>query len=159
MEDYPKTLAELEAQFSKEEACLDYLFQLRWPNGYLCPRCGHTKGWRVRRTLIECGSCSYQSSVTAETIFHRTRKPLTMWFRVIWWVTSLKTGASALAMQRVLGLGSYETAWTWLHKLRRAMVRPERDRLSGRVEVDETYVGATLSGDMALSTTFWPSRG
>lgn len=146
MEDYPRTLAELETRFSTEEACLDYLFQLRWPNGYLCPRCGHTKGWRVRRTLIECGCCSYQSSVTAGTIFHRTRKPLTMWFRVIWWVTSLKTGASALAMQRVLGLGSYETAWTWLHKLRRAMVRPGRDRLAGRVEVDETYVGASEEG-------------
>jgi transposase-like protein len=146
MEDYPQTLAELEARFSTEEACLDYLFQLRWPDGYLCSRCGHTKGWRVRRTLIECASCYYQSSMTAGTIFHRTRKPLTMWFRMMWWVTSLKTGASALAMQRVLGLGSYETAWTWLHKLRRAMVRPGRDRLSGRIEVDETYVGASEDG-------------
>ena len=146
MEDYPRTLAEFEARFSTEEACLDYLFQLRWANGYLCPRCGHTKGWRVRRVLIECASCSYQTSVTAGTVFHRTRKPLTMWFRLIWWVTSLKTGASALGMQRVLGLRSYETAWTWLHKLRRAMVRPGRDRLSGRVEVDETYVGASEKG-------------
>ena len=146
MEDYPRTLAEFEARFSTEEACLDYLFQLRWANGYLCPRCGHSKGWRVRRVLIECASCSYQTSVTAGTVFHRTRKPLTMWFRLIWWVTSLKTGASALGMQRVLGLRSYETAWTWLHKLRRAMVRPGRDRLSGRVEVDETYVGASEKG-------------
>lgn len=146
MEDYPRTLAEFEARFSAEEACLDYLFQLRWPNGYVCPRCGHTKGWRVPRALIECASCSYQTSMTAGTIFHRTRKPLTMWFRLIWWVTSLKTGASALGMQRVLGLRSYETAWTWLHKLRRAMVRPGRDRLSGRIEVDETYVGASEKG-------------
>ena len=146
MENYPRTLAEFEARFSTEEACLDSLFQLRWANGYLCPRCGHTKGWRVRRVLIECASCSYQTSVTAGTVFHRTRKPLTMWFRLIWWVTSLKTGASALGMQRVLGLRSYETAWTWLHKLRRAMVRPGRDRLSGRVEVDETYVGASEKG-------------
>lgn len=146
MEDYPRTLAEFEARFSKEDACLDYLFQLRWPNGYLCPRCEHTKGWRVRRALIECASCSYQTSVTAGTIFHRTRKPLTMWFRLIWWVTSLKTGASALGMQRVLGLTSYETAWTWLHKLRRAMVRPGRGQLSVRVEVDETYVGAPEKG-------------
>lgn len=146
MEDYPRTLAEFEARFSTEETCLDYLFQLRWPNGYLCPRCGHTKGWCVRWALIECASCSYQTSMTAGTIFHRTRKPLTMWFRLIWWVTSLKTGASALGMQRVLGLTSYETAWTWLHKLRRAMVRPGRDRLSGRVEVDETYVGASEKG-------------
>jgi transposase-like protein len=146
MEDYPKTLDEFEARFSKEQACVDYLFQLRFPDGYLCPRCGHTKGWPVRRSLIECASCSYQASMTAGTIFHRTRKPLTMWFRLIWWVTSLKTGASALGMQRVLGLGSYDTAWTWLHKLRRAMVRPGRDLLSGRVEVDETYLGASEEG-------------
>jgi len=146
MEDYPRTLAEFEARFSTEEACLDYLFQLRWPNGYLCPRCGHGKGWHVRKGLIECAGCCYQTSMTAGTVFHRTRKPLRMWFRLIWWVTSLKTGASALGMQRVLGLTSYETAWTWLHKLRRAMIRPGRDRLSGRIEVDETYVGASEEG-------------
>lgn len=146
MEDYPRTLDEFEARFSSEKMCLDYLSQLRWPNGYRCPRCKHTKGWRVRGVLIQCAACSYQTSLTAGTIFHRTRKPLTTWFRVIWWVTSLKTGASALGMQRVLGLGSYKTAWTWLHKLRRAMVRPGRDQLSGRVEVDETYIGASEKG-------------
>jgi len=146
MEDYPRTLGEFESRFSSEEACVDYLFQLRWPTGYVCPRCRHTKGWRVREVLIQCARCSYQTSVTAGTIFHRTRKPLIMWFRMMWWVTSLKTGASALGMQRVLGLGSYRTAWTWLHKLRRAMVRPGRDRLSGRVEVDETYLGASEEG-------------
>lgn len=146
MEDYPQTLAELEARFSTEEACLDYLFCLRWPNGFLCPRCGHTKGWRVRNTLIQCAVCSYQTSVTAGTIFHGTRKPLRTWFRAIWWVTSQKTGASALGLQRILGLGSYETAWTWLHKLRRAMVRPDRDKLSGKIEVDETYVGGEKPG-------------
>ncbi len=146
MEDYPRTIAELEARFSSEDDCLDYLFQLRWPNGYVCPKCGHTKGWRVRGVLIQCASCSYQTSMTAGTIFHRTRKPLITWFRVIWWVTSLKTGASALGMQRVLGLGSYKTAWTWLHKLRRAMIRTGRDRLFGRVEVDETYLGASEKG-------------
>ena len=139
MEDYLQTLAEL-------EACLDYLFCLRWPNGFLCPSCGHTKGWQVRNTLIQCAVCSHQTSVTAGTIFHGTRKPLTTWFRTIWWVTSQKTGASALGLQRILGLGSYETAWAWLHKLRRAMVRPDRDRLSGKVEVDETYVGGEKPG-------------
>jgi transposase-like protein len=91
-------------------------------------------------------ACGYQASVTAGTIFENTHKPLTLWFRAIWWMTALKTGASALGLQRVLGLGSYKTAWTWLHKLRRAMVRPGRDRLSGRVEVDETYLGAAEKG-------------
>lgn len=145
MENYPRTLAELEERFSTEQACLDYLFELRWPKGFVCPRCGHPKGWRLARATIQCQACSSQTSVTAGTIFHRTRKPLTMWFRAAWWVTSQKTGASALGLQRVLGLGSYRTAWSWLHKLRRAMVRRGRDRLSGRVEVDEAYWGASES--------------
>jgi transposase-like protein len=84
--------------------------------------------------------------VTAGTIFQDTRKPLTLWFRAVWWVTSQKNGASAMGLQRVLGLRSYKTAWTWLHKLRRAMVRPDRDRLTGRVEVDETYLGGVEEG-------------
>jgi len=95
----------------------------------------------VRRVLLQCSGCGHQTSVTAGTIFQDTRKPLTMWFRAMWAVTSQKNGASAIGLQRALGLGSYQTAWTWLHKLRRAMVRPGRDRLSGRVEVDETYWG------------------
>ncbi|GAG09190.1 unnamed protein product, partial [marine sediment metagenome] len=95
----------------------------------------------------------YKASVTAGTIFQGTRKPLTLWFRAMWWVTSQKTGASALGLQQVLGLGSYETAWTWLHKLRRAMVRPGRDRLSGRVEVDETYLGGLEEGTRGRGTT------
>jgi len=143
MEDYPRTLGELEARFSTEDACLEYLSQLRWPEGFRCPRCGHAKGWPVGNSLIECEACGYQASITSGTIFHRTRKPLTVWFRAIWWVTSQKTGASALGLQTILGLGSYKTAWAWLHRLRRAMVRPGRERLSGTVEVDETYWGAS----------------
>ncbi len=88
-----------------------------------------------------CRACGRQASVTAGTIFQDTRTPLSLWYRAIWWVTSQKNGASAQGLQRVLGLGSYRTAWTWLHKLRRAMVRPGRDRLTGSVEVDETFVG------------------
>lgn len=146
VEDYPRTLQELEARFSTEEACRDYLFQLRWPEGYRCPRCGHGKAWPVAEILFECAKCHYKASVIAGTIFERTRTPLTIWFRAIWWVTSQKYGASALGMKRVLGLGSYETAWTWLHKFRRAMVRPGRDRLYGTVEVDETYIGGEKPG-------------
>src|SRR2546425_11608606 len=100
----------------------------------------------VRATLFRCCACRRQTSATAGTIFQDTRKPLVTWFRAMWYVTSQKNGASALGLQRVLGLGSYETAWTWLHKLRRAMVRPDRDRLSGRVEVDETQVGGVTPG-------------
>jgi transposase-like protein len=100
----------------------------------------------VRSGLYQCRSCRRQTSATAGTIFQDTRKPLVMWFRAMWYVTSQKNGASALGLQRVLGLGSYETAWTWLHKLRRAMVRPDRDRLGGWIEVDETYIGGLAEG-------------
>src|SRR5438132_8408326 len=100
----------------------------------------------VRATLFQCCACRRQTSATAGTIFQDTRKPLVTWFRAMWYVTSQKNGASALGLQRVLGLGSYETAWTWLHKLRRAMVRPGRDRLTGRVEVDEAFIGGVEEG-------------
>lgn len=146
MEDYPKTLVEFEARFTTEEDCRRYLFELRWPEGFACPRCGGHEAWTTERKLMVCTACGYNASVTTGTIFEKTRKPLTLWFRAIWWLTALKTGASALGLQRVLGLKSYKTAWTWLHKLRRAMVRPGRDRLSGRVQVDETYVGAEEKG-------------
>lgn len=146
MEDYPRDLTEFEARFSTEAACREYLLRLRWPDGFCCPRCGGRKTWPLRGVLLQCSSCGYQSSVTAGTVFQDTRKPLTVWFRAMWWVTSQKNGASALGLQRVLGLGSYKTAWTWLHKLRRAMVRPGRDRLSGKVEVDETYWGSEEPG-------------
>lgn len=141
MEDYPRNLAEFEARFSTEAACREYLIRLRWPEGFRCPRCAGQKSWPVRGVLLQCAACGYQGSVTAGTIFQDTRKPLTLWFRAMWAVTSQKNGASAIGIQRVLGLGSYDTAWTWLHKLRRAMVRPGRDRLSGAVEVDETFWG------------------
>ena len=146
MEDYPRNLAEFEARFSNDAACREYLVRLRWPNGFRCPRCGGRKSWPVGDVLLQCSGCNYQSSVTAGTIFQDTRKPLTLWFRAMWAITSQKNGASAIGLQRVLGLGSYQTAWTWLHKLRRAMVRPGRDRLTGCVEVDETFYGGEEEG-------------
>jgi len=146
MEDYPRTIGEFEARFSDEAACRDYLVRMRWLDGFQCPRCGCGQASMVRGILFQCSLCRRQTSVTAGTIFQDTRKALTMWFRAIWYVTSQKNGASALGIQRVLGLGSYQTAWVWLHKLRRAMVRPDRDRLSGWIEVDETYLGALEEG-------------
>ena len=133
-------MGEFERRFATAEACRAYLVQLRWPDGFRCPKCGAGKAWPVG-ALLECAVCGRQTSVTAGTILQGTRTPLPTWFRAMWWVTSQKTGASALGLQQVLGFGSYETAWTWLHKLRRAMVRPGRDRLTGTVEVDETLVG------------------
>jgi|TARA_B100001971_G_C18110606_1_gene493965 transposase-like protein len=145
-EDYPRTLLELEKRFSADEACRAYLVALRWPEGWTCPRCGGDQNWAIRRYLWRCRQCRYEVSITAGTIFQNSHLPLTIWFRAMWHVTSQKNGVSALGLQRVLGLGSYKTAWAMLHKLRRAMVRPGRDRLSGVVEVDETYWGGEEEG-------------
>src|ERR1022692_3325884 len=145
-EDYPKTILEFERRFSTDAACRAYLMALRWPEGFVCPRCGGGKAWPTVHDRWVCAACRHQATVTAGTIFQDTRQPLRLWFRAMWYVTSQKNGASALGLQRVLGLGGYLTAWSWLHKLRRAMVRPGRDALSGTVEVDETMVGGLEEG-------------
>jgi len=139
-------LLELEQRFSGDEACAGYLASVRWPAGWVCPRCAGEAAWSVRRARWRCGQCRYEMSVTAGTIFQDSHLPLTTWFRAMWHVTSQKNGISALGLQRVLGLGSYKTAWAMLHKLRRAMVRPGRERLQGIVEVDETYWGNEEAG-------------
>lgn len=146
MEDYPRNLRELEERFANEEACREYLAALRWPEGFRCPACSGERAWLTKRGLWVCAACQRQTSVTAGTIFQDTRKELRTWFRAVWWVCGQKNGVSAVSIQGLLGFGSYETAWTWMHKLRRAMVRPGRDRLSGEVEVDETYIGGPKPG-------------
>jgi transposase-like protein len=146
MKEYPMTLEEFEKEFGTEKACRDYIVSIRWPDGFLCPRCGHNKAWPIGDALFQCTSCRYRTSIIAGTIFQDTHKSLTMWFRAMWWVASQKSGASALGLQKVLGLGSYETAWSWLHKIRHAMVRPGREKLSGFVEVDDTYIGGEHEG-------------
>ena len=146
MEDYPRTLMEFERRFASEEACRAYLVRLRWPDGARCLRCQGTKVWPTGRGLYHCAACGFQTSVLAGTIFQDTKQDLQLWFRAMWYVTNQKSGVSALGLQRALGLGSYRTAWTWLHKLRAAMVRPGRDRLRGTVEVDETYLGGPRPG-------------
>jgi len=144
--DYPRTLMEFDEWFASEDACSAYLQRLRWPAGFVCPGCGATSPWRTGRGLLRCSGCQRQTSIVAGTVLEGTRKPLRTWFQAAWYVTNQKLGVSALGLQRVLGLGSYQTAWTWLHKLRRAMVRPGRDRLRGLVEADETYVGGVERG-------------
>ena len=137
----------MDAWFRTEAGCRDYVRRLRWPEGFVCRRCGAIgEPWVTARGVFHCRACAGETSLTAGTIFEGTRKPLRMWFLAMWLVTSQKNGVSALGLQRVLGLGSYETAWTWLHKLRRAMVRPGRDCLTGTIEVDETYVGGPEVG-------------
>lgn len=146
MEDYPHDTIEFDKRFSTEESCIEYLHKIRWLNGFACLSCGSQKSWVVCAKLNECARCGHQTSVIAGTIFQDTKKPLFVWFRAIWQITSQKYGANALGLQRVLGFGSYRTAWAFLHKLRRAMVRPGRDRINGVVQVDETFVGASKPG-------------
>jgi transposase-like protein len=147
-EDYPETLLQFEERFTKDSDCLEYLCEIRWPDGFICPNCKFTESWVNNRGLFVCKSCGSQTSVTAGTIFHQTRKPLRLWFNAMWHIANQKYGANALGLQRVLGLGSYNTAWQWLHKIRRAMVRPNREKLSGIVEVDETYFGGAKAGKL-----------
>jgi len=151
-EDYPRTLMDFERRFSDGSACRAYLFALRWPQGFVCPVCGGCHGLAIRRHLWRCAACRHEVSVIAGTVFQDSKLPLTLWFRAMWQVTSQKNGISALGLQRALGLGSYKTAWAMLHKLRRAMVRPGRERLQGVVEVDETYWGGEEAGVQGRQT-------
>lgn len=153
-EDYPFTLLELERRFADDASCRNYLFSLRWPDGFGCPRCGAREVSAMVRDLWLCRECGYQSSVLAGTVFQDSHLGLPVWFRAIWHITSQKNGISALGLQRVLGLGSYKTAWLMLHKLRQAMVRPGRDRLAGVVDVDEAYWGAKEQGGATGRRTY-----
>jgi transposase-like protein len=147
--DYPRNFPEFLRWFPDDGACLRYLERVRWhTDGFTCPHC-HTNGadwWLMADDWRRCAVCRRECSVTSSTIFEGTRYPLQMWFYAMWFVVSQKTGVSALGLKRELGLGSYQTAWAWLHKLRRAMVVPGRDMLTGPVEVDETFVGGVKSG-------------
>src|SRR5678815_2215024 len=146
--DYPRNWSEFLDWFGSEEACLSYLEGLRWPGGFVCPVCGSAGApYRSSRSRLMCRDCGRQSTVTAGTLFDKTRTPLRVWLAAAWYLTNQKQGVSALGLQRVLGLGSYQTAWAMLHRFRRAMVRPDRDRLKGMVEIDETYVAITDRGE------------
>lgn len=144
---FPGTLLEFQRRFPGDEECRRYLLESRWPDGYSCPRCNHREAYELSsRALLKCKACSYQTSATAGTVLHGSKVPLAAWFWAAYLVTTHTPGFSALQLQRQLGLNRYETAWAMLHKLRRAMVRPERDRISGKIEVDETYVGGVEEG-------------
>ncbi len=143
---YPTSTGEVLAWFSTDADCLDYLEWLRWPDGFVCPRCGHDGGWRLADERFWCAACGGRTSVTAGTIFDRTRTPLTVWFMACWLFATQKDGVSAQSLQRTLEIGSYQTAWAMLHRLRSVLVRPGRERLAGRVEVDETFIGGEEPG-------------
>ena len=139
-------MGEFQAWFSTDADCLDFLEWLRWPDGFVCPECGHARAWELADGRYECRECHERTSVTAGTIFDKTRTPLTVWFTACWLFASQKDGISALSLKRSLEIGSYQTAWAMLHRLRSVLVRPGRERLHGDVEVDETYIGGDEPG-------------
>src|SRR3954468_3300497 len=146
-EDLPEDMPSFLAQFGIDEQCREYLFKARWPNGFRCAACSHADAYALRTKIVyECAACRKQHSLLAGTIFEQTKTGLAKWFLALYLVTSSKGGIAATELRRQLGLGSYQTAWTWLHKLREAMVRPDRTPLAGRVEADETHLGAPKPG-------------
>jgi len=143
---YPMSVGEFHAWFPTDADCLDYLEWLRWPAGFVCRSCGQDGGWRLSDGRFMCSGCGSRTSVTAGTVFDRTRTPLTVWFMACWLFATGKDGISALSLKRTLEIGSYQTAWAMLHRLRSVLVRPGRDRLAGMVEMDETYIGGREPG-------------
>jgi predicted RNA-binding Zn-ribbon protein involved in translation (DUF1610 family) len=145
--DPPRTLLEFQRDFPDEDACVRYLVSRRWPAGFVCPACGATRAYElVQRGVWQCVTCRLQTSLTAGTILHGTRLPLITWFWAMYLAATLNTGISARQLRKQLGLRRYETAWMLLQKIRRAMVNPQRERLSGDVEIDKTWVGGTQAG-------------
>src|SRR3954466_7160530 len=146
-DDLPEDMPSFLARFGTDEQCREYLFEARWPDGFRCAACGHDDAYTLRTKIVyECVACRKQHSLLAGTIFEQTKTGLSRWFLAIYLVTSSKGGIAATELKRQLGLGSYGTAWSWLHKIRKAMVRPDRQPLAGRVEADETYVGGPRPG-------------
>lgn len=145
-DDFPSNQAAFDLCFHTEVACHEYLFKLRWPEGFTCTCCNNFHYWKSNRGLYICTQCEHQHSITAGTIMEGTRKPLLSWFKAMWWFTTRKSGVNAINLQDLLGLGSYHTAWSWLHKLRSCTIRQNREKLSGAIEVDEFYLGGRSSG-------------
>lgn len=142
----PKDQIEFEKMFFTEEQCLNYLKEIRFPYGYHCRKCNHKEYWLNSRGLMVCKKCRDELSITSGTFFHRSKLSFVIIFRALWWLIAQKNGVSAIGLQRILGIGSYRTVWSLLHKFRRLMVLPNREKLSGKVEVDETLVGGKKSG-------------
>ena len=146
-DDLPQDLPSFIDRFGTDAQCREYLYHARWPQGFRCTACSHDDAYTLRTKIVyECVACGKQHSLLAGTIFEQTKTGLARWFLAIYLVTASKGGIAAMELQRQMGFGSYQTAWTWLHKIRKAMVRPERQPLADRVEADETYVGGARPG-------------
>ena len=144
--EYPDVIREFFLMFPNENTCLKYLINLRWPDGFICPMCNqHSTPWQTSRNRLACPLCKHKTTVTSDTIFEKTRTPLTTWFEAAWHVTTAKNGMSAKTLERTIGT-SYHVAWMMLQRFRVAMVNAERTKLTGTVEVDETLVGGVEHG-------------
>jgi len=144
---YPHSILEFSQQFPDEESCEEYLYQSRWPDGFICPSCGDTEFYfHKERRLFRCKSHDHQTSLTAGTIMHRSKISLQLWFWSAYLLTSETPGMSALQLKRQLGIKRYETVFNLLHKLRASMVNPFRDKIGSIIEVDETYIGGPTTG-------------
>jgi hypothetical protein len=139
--EHPKDFGALVSRFSTQEACLEYLASIRWPDGFVCSRCNGKQFWRSKRSLWICSQCEFQVSILAGSLFQDTKLSLPVWFQLIWWFMGQKSGASALSLQKNFGIGSYRTAWRLLQKLRLCMDQANRSPLSGKIEVDEVFFG------------------
>jgi len=149
IENFPSNFVDFNKRFGTEAACIAYVRAQRWGSAtsFECPKCHHTKAWEGRtREILFCAGCNHQVSITAGTVYHGTRKSLHLWFLAMYFMMESKRGVSAKELQKKLGLRSYQTAWAWLHKLRRCTIIPERSLLSGEIEVDETYCGGLADG-------------
>ena len=144
-DDFPKSEIEFDRRFATESACYDYLFRLKWPDGFMCSKCGHQSYWISSKHIYICTRCESHFSLIADTIMHDTKKPITYWFKAMWWFTTRRSGVNAINLQELLGF-SYPTAWSWLQKLRRCTIRKDREKLSGKVEVDEFFIGGQKPG-------------
>lgn len=145
-DDFPKNLIDFEERFGSEEQCRDHLYRAEFPQGFLCPKCGGKEFWWTARSLMHCKTCHHQESLRTGTVFEGSKKPLRIWYRALYFVALNKNGISALALKRMMGFSSYQTAWAWLHKIRGTMKRSNREKLEGTVQVDETYIGGPKSG-------------
>lgn len=151
---YPKTVGDFRRQFASEDACIQYLIESRWTDGFSCPRCEHDTYWYLtKRKLLVCRSCRKETSPIAGTLMHGSHVPIQEWFWAAYLVTTLTPGISALQLQRQLGLGSYRTAWFMLNRLRKGMVSDSRSRLSGIVEADETIIGGPIKNKRGRGVT------
>ena len=146
MEDFPKSEIEFDQRFLNSSACYQYLFKMKWPQGFNCCKCTHQHYWVSKKHIYICQRCQHNHSLTAGTIMDSSKKPITYWFKAMWWFTTRKSGINAVNLQELLGFGSYTTAWAWLQKLRRCTIRKDREKLFGNVEVDEFFIGGQKSG-------------